>query len=211
VSKNVVAGLSGAVPHVPLTERGRAQAAAMARALTPVDHVYTSTAERARLSEPGRRRRRSPALKVSRSPVMPGLVEMEIGDLEGTADPAARAWTAAVLRAWVVDGDLDARVADGETGRAVVARITAAFETIAAAHRDGGTVAVVGHVASLTAELSVLCGLGPAVWGAPLPHAVPFQVLRDGLGWRCVTWPEPRPETTPEATPGTRSGTTPGA
>ncbi|MEU6750958.1 histidine phosphatase family protein [Spirillospora sp. NPDC046719] len=71
----------------------------------------------------------------------------------------------------------------------MVARIAEAFETIAVAHRGGGSVAVVGHVASLTAGMSALCGLGSAVWGSPLPHAVPFRVLLDARGWRCVTWP----------------------
>lgn len=196
-SENVVAGVSGALPDAPLTERGRAQAAAMAHALTPVDHVYASTAERARQT--------AEAIGHSQGvPVttMPGLVEMGIGALEGAADPATRAQTAAVLHTWVVNGDLDERVGGGETGYAVVARIAEAFETIAAAHRDGGAVAVVGHVASLTAGLSVLCGLGSALWGTPLPHAVPFRVLLDGRAWRCVTWPGALPETSPTALPG---------
>ncbi|MET9239487.1 histidine phosphatase family protein [Nonomuraea sp. NPDC003709] len=55
---------------------------------------------------------------------------------------------------------------------------------------DSGTVALVGHVGSLTAGLSVLCpGLGEQVWGAPLPHAVPFPVEWDGRSWRCASWP----------------------
>ncbi|MEV4801951.1 histidine phosphatase family protein [Nonomuraea sp. NPDC049421] len=52
-----------------------------------------------------------------------------------------------------------------------------------------GIVAVVGHVASLTAGLAVLCGLGGRVWGAPLPHAEPFAVEWDGTAWRCGSWP----------------------
>jgi broad specificity phosphatase PhoE len=30
---------------------------------------------------------------------------------------------------------------------------------------------------------------GGAVWGAPLPHAVPFTVRRDGSRWQCPCWP----------------------
>jgi broad specificity phosphatase PhoE len=183
-SENVVARASGALPAAPLTERGRMQAAAAARALTAVDHVYASTAERARQTAEAISRVQEAAVTT-----LPGLVEVGIGGLEGATDPATRARTAEVLRAWVVDGDLDERVADGESGWAVVGRVTEAFRTIAAAHGDGGAVAVVGHVASLTAGLSVLCGLGAAVWGAPLPHAVPFRVRLDDRGWRCVTWP----------------------
>ncbi|TDD12602.1 hypothetical protein E1292_01310 [Nonomuraea deserti] len=59
---------------------------------------------------------------------------------------------------------------------------------MAAAH-PGATVAVVGHVGSLTAGLNALCGLGARVWGAPLPHAVPFLVEWDGRSWRCEAWP----------------------
>ena len=96
--------------------------------------------------------------------------------------------TADVLRAWVVEQDLGQRAADGETGHQVVARVTAAFQKIAGAH-PGGTVAVVGHVASLTVALGRLCSLGSGVWGAPLPHAQPFLVEWGGQAWRCPTWP----------------------
>ncbi|WP_433238445.1 histidine phosphatase family protein [Actinomadura nitritigenes] len=196
-SENVVAGLAGALPNAPLTARGRVQAAAMARALTPIEHIYASTAERARQTAEAITRAQGVAVTA-----MPELIEVGIGGLEGRTDPATRARTAAVLRSWVVDGNLDARVGDGETGCAVVARIAEAFETIAGAHRGGGSVAVVGHVASLTAGVSVLCGLGSAVWGSPLPHAVPFRVLLDARGWRCVTWPGASPGAWPEASPG---------
>jgi broad specificity phosphatase PhoE len=192
-AENVVAGASGALPGAALTERGRMQANAVAHALPAVDHVYASTAERAwRTAEAIGRVH---GVQVTK---MAGLVEVGIGGLEGAVDPATRARTAEVLRSWVVDGKLDERVADGETGHAVVERVVNAFREIAAEHRHGdgdgagasaGAVAVVGHVASLTAGLSVLCGLGSAVWGAPLPHAVPFRVLVDGRGWRCAAWP----------------------
>ena len=86
----------------------------------------------------------------------------------------------------MVAGDLDRRLADGETGHAVLARMTAAFERIAAA---GGDPALVGHVGSLTLAVSVLCGLDGTVGGAPLPHAVPFSVRRDGTRWHCPRWP----------------------
>ncbi|GAA2155521.1 histidine phosphatase family protein [Actinomadura napierensis] len=188
-AENVVAGASGALPGAALTERGRVQANAVAHALPAIDHVYASTAERAwRTAETIGRVRGVGVTK------MEGLVEMGIGGLEGAVDPVTRARTAEVLRSWVVDGKLDERVADGETGHAVVERVVNAFRAIAAEHRHSasasvGAVAVVGHVASLTVGLSVLCGLGSTVWGAPLPHAVPFRVLVDGRGWRCAAWP----------------------
>ncbi len=96
--------------------------------------------------------------------------------------------TADVLRAWVIEQDLGQRGAGGETGHQVVARVTAALQQIASAH-PGETVAVVGHVASLTVALGRLCSLGAGVWGTPLPHARPFLVEWDGQAWHCPTWP----------------------
>ena len=119
---------------------------------------------------------------------MSELVEVGIGKHEGTADPAVRKHTADVLHAWVVQQDLGQRVADGETGHEVLARVTAAFQYIAGTH-PGETVVVVGHVASLTVTLGRLCALGSRVWGTPLPHAQPFLVEWDGHAWHCPAWP----------------------
>ena len=113
-----------------------------------------------------------------------------------------------MLRAWVVGGELDRRVGDGESGHEVLTRMGAALNLIADRHPDGADLAaepggagpgggagvpgrpvVVGHVASLTVVAGVLCGLGGAVWGSPLPHAVPFVLRRDGTRWTCPRWP----------------------
>ena len=179
-SENVLAGASGVVPLAPLTERGRAQAAALPAALgeqARVSRVYASRAVRARQTA-----------EVLAAPVtvLPQLAEMSIGRREGQIDPALREETSEVLRSWVVDGDLDRRVADGETGHEVLSRMTTALTRVAA---EGGSPAVIGHVGSLTLALSVLCGLGGAVWGTPLPHAVPFVVHWDGARWHCPSWP----------------------
>ncbi len=53
----------------------------------------------------------------------------------------------------------------------------------------GETVAVVGHVASLTVALGRLCALGVRIWGTPLPLAEPFLVEWDGQAWHCPAWP----------------------
>jgi alpha-ribazole phosphatase/probable phosphoglycerate mutase len=146
-------------------------------AAEPISRIYCSTAVRARETaelladglravSPG-----SPAVPVV---AMPGLVEAEV--------------SAEVLRAWVVEGNLARRAADGETGDKVVSRMEAVVREIADAGA-GRTVAVVGHVASLTLGLGRLCGLGTVVWGTPLPNALPFLVEWDGRGWRCPAWP----------------------
>ena len=176
-SENVVAGASGALPMAPLTARGFRQAAAVAEVLGGIDRVYASSALRARQT--------AAALGVD-VVARDELVEIGLGAREGSTDPALQRETADVLRAWVVDGDLDRRVADGETGHDVLARMTAALGDVAAA---GGRTALVGHVGSLTLALSVLCGLGGGVWGRPLPHAVLFPVRWDGRRWHCPQWP----------------------
>jgi alpha-ribazole phosphatase/probable phosphoglycerate mutase len=176
-SENVVAGASGAIPLARLTDLGRAQARAVAASIGPVSRTYVSTTVRAR--ETG---------SAFGAPVveLAGLGEMGIGAREGEVDAGLRRETADVLRAWVVDGDLGRRVGDGETGHEVLARMTAALRVVAA---GPGRPALVGHVGSLTLAVSVLCGLGAAVWGRPLPHAVPFLVSYDGSRWHCPGWP----------------------
>ncbi|MEU8359062.1 histidine phosphatase family protein [Nonomuraea sp. NPDC048882] len=187
-SENVVTGTAGAQPDAPLTARGRTQATEAGLRLGDegITHVYAGTAVRARQTAAIVARTLGLTSGVT---VVPGLEEVGLGRLEGSRDPAVRARTAEVLRAWVVDGDLDEAVGDGESGHTVTARVTAALTSLVTAH-PGGTIAVVGHVASLTTGLGALCGLGGRVWGAPLPHAVPFLVeYGPGRAWRCRNWP----------------------
>jgi alpha-ribazole phosphatase/probable phosphoglycerate mutase len=178
-SSNAVGGVAGAVPRSPLTARGLVQATEVAAALAGerVAGVYTSTALRARQT----------AVPLGPSVELAELGEVGIGALEGSRDPVVGAETARVLHAWLV-GDLDARVGDGESGAEVVARVSSALLRIVRAH-PAETVAVVGHVSSLTVTLARLCGLGARVWGTPLPHAVPFLVESDGERWWCPSWP----------------------
>lgn len=194
-SENVVTGTAGVLPSAPLTPNGRSQAVRAAAVLgpEPLAAIYSSTAVRARDTADiiartlGARTLGARTLGIETIAV-PELLEVGIGTAEGAADPTTRARTAEVLHAWVVHRDLSARVADGETGHDVVSRISCALSTIAASH-PGQTVAVVGHVASLTVALNELCELGDGVWGTPLPHAVPFLVEWDGTSWSCTSWP----------------------
>ncbi len=166
-SENITTGTAAA----ELTTRGRQQAIDAARQLTavPITRIYSSTALRA--LQTAELLATTLALHIT---AMPELVEVGCSAEE--------------LRAWIIEQDLGQRAADGETGHQVVARVTAAFQQIASAH-PGETVAVVGHVASLTAALGRLCSLGSGVWGTPLPHARPFLVAWDGHAWHCPTWP----------------------
>ncbi|WP_370368047.1 histidine phosphatase family protein [Catenulispora sp. GP43] len=184
-SENVTAGAAGAVPAAPLTERGHAQAATVARILAaePISAVYASTALRAQQTAAP-----TAAAHGLQVQVLPGLAEVGIGRAEGSTDPAVGRSAADVLRAWILDEDLTQQVADGETGHQVMARTTAAFDHIAT-HHPGQTVAVVGHVASLTIALDRLCALDGRTWGTPLPHAEPFLIEGDGNNWHCPAWP----------------------
>jgi broad specificity phosphatase PhoE len=184
-SANVFTRTAGALISAPLTPHGWGQAITAAEVLgaESITRIYSSTAIRARDTADVI----AHILGVE-TIQMPELLEVDIGSAEGATDSATRASTANVLRAWVVERDLSAQVADGETGHEVVTRVCSALTTIAANHR-GQTVAVVGHVASFTVALNELCVLGWHDVGTPLPHAVPFLVEHDGNSWRCVSWP----------------------
>ncbi|MGW4796977.1 histidine phosphatase family protein, partial [Nonomuraea sp. NPDC004297] len=166
----------------------RAQAALAGRRLAGegIVRVYASSAVRARRTAEIIARELGLGGDVG---LLPGLVEIGLGRSEGARSQEVRARTAEVLRSWVVGGDLEVSVDGGEDGWAVAGRVTAALSSIAAAH-PGQTVAVVGHVGSLTTGLSALCaGLGGRVWGTPLPFATPFTVEWDGRSWHCGEWP----------------------
>lgn len=183
-SENVLTGTAGVVPAAPLTPRGWDQAITAADVLGPesITKIYSSTAVRARDTAEiiGH-------LLGVETVLVPELLEVGIGSAEGATDPITRASTANTLRTWIVERDLSARVADGESGHDVVARISSAVTTIASDHQRQ-TVAVVGHVASLTVALNELCNLGGTMWGTPMPHAAPFLVEHDGSSWSCA-WP----------------------
>ncbi len=168
-------GTADVMPTAALTARGRYQAieAAQTLAAEPITRIYASTALRARQTAD------LLATTLAATRALPITAMPELVEAGCTAD---------VLRAWVVEQDLGHRAADGETGQQVVARVTAALQQIAGAH-PGESVAVVGHVASLTVALGRLCCLGAGVWGTPLPHARPFLVEWDGYAWHCLTWP----------------------
>ncbi|HEY9474698.1 MAG TPA: histidine phosphatase family protein [Mycobacteriales bacterium] len=188
---NAAGVLSSGPPGAPLSETGRAQAERAVPALrrAGVTLVYSGPACRAMQTA----KIAAAGLGVPTG-VLGDLTEYGLGECEGTTDRAARARCAAVMRAWIVDGDLDSRLPGGESGRQIVDRFTRALATIADRH-PGQTIAVVSHVGTLSVGLMGLCeGLGPdQVWGQILPHAVPFLVDFDGTGWRCSTWPGVRP------------------
>jgi broad specificity phosphatase PhoE len=168
----------------PLTPRGRDQAAAAAEQLRhrSAVRVYCSTATRA--IETATIIAGPPGLDVI---PLAALDEVEIGPEADPRDESTHAASAEALRSWIVDQNLEVPFVGGETGASVVRRTAGALRAIVSDH-PGETVIVVGHVASLTAALSVLCGLHKELWGRPLPHAMPFAV-EAGEVWTCREWP----------------------
>lgn len=174
-------------PGAELTPLGRSQAQAALEALRdePIAAVYASSADRATQTAGVLADDLGLPVRVDAR-----LLEYEIGEYEGATEPAAHERTYEVLHSWIVGGDLDTRLPGGESGREVMARFGAVMEDIATGH-PGATVAVVGHVGTFTLGLLSLCMNLSAqhVWGRPLPHACPVQVVHDAAGWRCEAWP----------------------
>ena len=158
------------LPDPSLTAQGRDQAAAAASRLRheQAGTVYASSAARSRQT----------------AAIIAEKLGLQIVVLPARSEVAC---SAQVLEEWIVRGELGARGAGGETGHAVASRVTTALTAIAAAAADQPAI-VVGHVASLTTAISVLCGNGPSLWGTPLQHAIPFPLTRKGARWH-VQWP----------------------
>jgi broad specificity phosphatase PhoE len=183
-SVNVSAHQAGALSEVPLTDLGRHQAEVAARSVAGagITAIYASTAVRAEQTA------RVIGSHLGLPVVLAAdLTEVWLGVREGAIDEATHQMTAEVLRAWIVDGNLAARVADGETGYQVQGRVSSTLKRIGLDHGNQ-PVLIIGHVASLTTGINALCGNGPDVWGSPLPHAVAFTMTRHEQTWHC-TWP----------------------
>jgi broad specificity phosphatase PhoE len=186
---NAAGILSSEPPGAGLTDLGREQAEAALASLRaePVAAIYASTARRAVETAEVVAKGFALELPVQRDD---GLIEYGVGVLERSSDAAAGRKSQEVLRRWIVDGDLDAKLPLGETGRSVVARFQASMERIAKAHA-GETVIVVTHVGTMTIGLVSLCADLPAerVWGRPLTHGTTVEATVTAGEWSCRFWP----------------------
>jgi probable phosphoglycerate mutase len=142
--------------ELPLTERGREQAALLGIRLAGLDWagVYRSplgrTAETAQLVAP-----EHPAQ------VLPGLIEINYGGWEGLSESQARALDPTRFEAWRNDPTTTAPPG-GESALQVAERALAALEQIRAAHEGAGRpVLAVSHKATLRI-------LGAALTGGPV-------------------------------------------
>ena len=162
-----------------LTALGRRQAAELAESLAGrrVAHVWTSTLARAvQTAEIVAAR-----LGIGVTTRL-GLREFGVGHHAGEPldlDPFMQTY----LR-WL-DGDLDVRVAGGESGREIAERVGAVLQEVADAH-PGETVLVVSHGGAIGLGVPHLCRMD--VEQTPLANTATVEVLADADGWVCRRW-----------------------
>ena len=189
---NVGRRLSAAVPGGPLTERGREQAAQLARTLLErrVAAVYASPLRRAQETA----QVIAEHVGVPRVHTLDGVREFGLGDHEGREDDEAWARVDAVFDAWL-DGDLAAAVPGGESGEVVVRRVHDALGELADLHR-GETVVVVSHGGAMSLALPRLADNVPddRARESGVPNCGVVELSVDGDGWRMLSWPPRVPQ-----------------
>jgi len=143
---NVRGELDTAAPGPALTELGRAQAAAVPDALASerIDGIYASRLVRTQQTAAPLARVRGEMHRV----VLPGIHEIEAGDLEGRTDKEAVRAYVDVIWAWA-DGDLALRMPGGADGHEFYGRFDADLARVSAEHDPDATVAVFSHGAAI--------------------------------------------------------------
>ena len=143
---NVRGELDTAAPGPALTELGRAQAAAIPDALASerIDGIYVSRLIRTQQTAAPLARTRGEMHRV----VLPGIHEIEAGDLEGRTDKRAIRRYVKVIWAWG-DGDLSRRMPGAGDGHEFYGRFDADISRVAAEHDPDATVAVFSHGAAI--------------------------------------------------------------
>jgi phosphoserine phosphatase len=138
---------------IPLTEAGREQCAAVARALAgaAVAAVYASPLERARASAEVIAKPHGLPVRIG-----PAFSEMTFGSWEGLTRDEARARDPEAWAQWRATPHL-LKLTGGETIPEVAARVTAGIEGLQQTH-DGQTVVLVSH--GVVARVIVLGALG---------------------------------------------------
>ena len=162
-----------------LTSLGRQQASALAEELAGrrVAHVWTSTLARAVQTAEIVAARLGVGVTTRQ-----GLREFGVGNHAGTPldlDPFLQTY----LR-WL-DGELDERVAGGESGREIADRVGAVLREVADAH-PGETVLVVSHGGAIGLGVPHLCRMDAEQ--TSLANTATVEVLADADEWVCTRW-----------------------
>ncbi|MFD8100897.1 histidine phosphatase family protein [Nocardia fluminea] len=198
---NVAKILDTALPGLPLTERGVAQAKAFGASLERAPQVLVSSdALRARQTA-------SYIEEATGTPasVLDGLYEVQVGDLHGRSDREAHELFQRIYRGWHL-GELDVRAPGGESGHDVLARILPVLsglrEEFLTDDADGDVV-VVNHGAAMRLVGKALAGVAPPfTTNNHLDNTETIELLptEDG-GWECLRWGKFTPPFTIKADP----------
>ncbi|HEX5479407.1 MAG TPA: histidine phosphatase family protein [Dehalococcoidia bacterium] len=156
---------------LPLNERGRMQAEALASSFSAApDAIYASPLRRA--YETATRIGAATDVAVQREHA---LIEMDVGEMEHLTGAELRERYPDFLAQWLSPDCADARMPGGETLAEVQARVWGAIERIRGRHPDGVVVAVTHNFVILT----LLC----RALGLPLSH---FRRLKQMLAAKTV-------------------------
>jgi probable phosphoglycerate mutase len=183
---NVLGALDTAIPGLPLTGLGQAQAEAVPAALADerVVAVYASRLVRTQLT--------AAPLAAARgltAEVQPGLEEVSAGDLEMRSDPESVQAYVDRLVSWMT-GDLDRAMPGGPDGHDFRRRYDEAIALVSARHGSQETVAVFSHGAAIRVWTVLAARL-------PLEQAEELSIANTGMavlegdpasGWRLDRW-----------------------
>ncbi|MFI9381020.1 histidine phosphatase family protein [Kutzneria sp. NPDC052558] len=186
---NVIGSLDSRPPGPPLTELGRAQAAAVGEALAalPVVAVYASVAVRAQETA-------APIAAAHGLPVQvaEGIHEAFVGDLECLNDPDSLRTFFDVFHRWTRDLDLDVPMPGGESAQQVLDRFLPVVADIRARHSDGVVVLVSHGAAIRITSFALSPNVDAELADQHLIDNCGRVVLEvDGTsptGWRCLEW-----------------------
>jgi probable phosphoglycerate mutase len=182
---NVSGELDTAHPGLDLTDLGRAQAAAAARALEgeQIDAIYVSSRVRTHQTA------QPTADDRGLTPVqLDGLEEIQAGDFEMRNDHDSVAGYIGSVATWL-EGDLTYRMPGAETGEEFLARFDRAVREIVAGEHDAAL--IVSHGAALRTWVSTRMTPHPDAPPATQPlHNTALIVLEGDFdaGWEMVSW-----------------------
>lgn len=182
---NIRAEFSNTGTKHPLTATGHAQAARLAARLADHGDVHRI------LSSPLLRARQTAQIVAEHlgAPVVVDerLREFDVGQFEGTRDPSHWEEFAAVVAAWMQDGDVGRRVGGGESHAEMRARFVPLVEEVAAL---AGTTVLVGHGGLFLCMLPCVLSNVTVAWALAHPFTPTDTVVarRAGEHLVCSRW-----------------------
>jgi probable phosphoglycerate mutase len=178
------------LPH-GLTARGRAQVECLAARLagTPFTALYTSPILRARQSAEILAERLGLTYRIT-----PALAEFDVGVLEGRSEADDWRQYEALMDAWLVHGDVQARIEGGESLEDVRQRFGGLIDALRA-EPPGGPVLLVSHGGTLISVLPLLVANLDAGFARQrsLAHSEVVVIEMRTQGLRCERWGDARP------------------